>query len=100
MGNMEIVQSLDTLHTLHYSIREPASGNTSLPDVDSRRFAFTARPFQFSPDEAKTAPRRAKQIPKIAKDHPEIYFAVVSRAPFLLHPIAYWAQVCRVADRW
>ena len=34
----------------------------------SRRFAFTARPFQFSPDEAKTAPRRDKHIPKTMQD--------------------------------
>ena len=33
------MQSLDTLDTLHYSLRGPASGNTSLPDVDSSRFA-------------------------------------------------------------
>ena len=34
-----IMQLLDTQDTLHYSIRGPASGNTSLPDVDSSRFA-------------------------------------------------------------
>ena len=33
------MQSLDKLDTLHYSLRGPASGNTSLPDVDSSRFA-------------------------------------------------------------
>ena len=33
------MQSLDNLDTLHYSLRGPASGNTSLPDVDSSRFA-------------------------------------------------------------
>ena len=33
------MQSLDTLDTLHYSILGPASGNTSLLDVDSSRFA-------------------------------------------------------------
>ena len=33
------MQSLETLDTLHYSLRGPASGNTSLPDVDSSRFA-------------------------------------------------------------
>eukprot|EP00959_Pyramimonas_sp_CCMP1952_P081966 1712520-Pyramimonas_sp.AAC.1 len=39
MGYITIVQSLDLLDTLHYSIRGPASGNTSLPDMDSSRFA-------------------------------------------------------------
>ena len=39
--------------------------------IYSRRFAFTARLFQFSPDEAKTAPRRDKHIPKIMQDPPQ-----------------------------
>ena len=38
------MQLLDTQDTLHYSIRGPASGNTSLPDVDSIGLRHIRRP--------------------------------------------------------
>ena len=64
----------------------------------SRRFAFTARPFQFSPDEAKMAPRRDKHSENNSRP-PAGGFCFFPRAPFLLHTIGYWVHVCRVADR-
>ena len=48
--------------------------------ADSRRFAFTARPFQFSPDEANTVPRRDVHISKMTQDPPQVCFVVFLRS--------------------
>ena len=45
MQYVAIMQPLDTLDTLHYSLRGPASGNTSLPDVDSWAYAAPPTPW-------------------------------------------------------